>query len=48
MAIGPVELVDGRTVRGFVCRAGQLPDAADISSYGGWRRYLAEGTTGRR
>ncbi|MDE3206173.1 MAG: allophanate hydrolase [Acidobacteriota bacterium] len=41
MALGAVELVDGRRVVGFVCQAGSLTDAVDITAFGGWRAYLA-------
>jgi len=28
-------------VQGFVCEAYAITGAADISAFGGWRRYLA-------
>lgn len=40
LAIGNVELADGRTVCGFVCEGYGVADAQDISSFGGWRAYL--------
>ncbi len=41
LGIGSVALVDGRRVQGFVCEAYAITGAADISAFGGWRRYLA-------
>ncbi len=41
LGIGTVELADGREVRGFICEAYAIADAPDISSFGGWRAYLA-------
>jgi allophanate hydrolase len=40
LAIGSLELADGRTVKGFVCEPFALGGAEDISRYGGWRAYL--------
>lgn len=41
LALGPVDLIDGQRVLGFVCTAdGAAPDR-DITSFGGWRAYLA-------
>ncbi|MEZ5179164.1 MAG: amidase family protein [Acidimicrobiales bacterium] len=41
LGIGSVELADGRWVKGFICETHGLADATDITSFGGWRRYLA-------
>ncbi len=41
LALGPVELADGRWVIGFVCEAAAVADAEDISRFGGWRNWLA-------
>ncbi len=41
LAIGSVELQDGRWVKGFVCEPAALTGATDISHFGGWRAYLA-------
>ncbi len=41
LAIGSVELHDGRRVKGFVCEPAALAGATDISHFGGWRAYLA-------
>jgi allophanate hydrolase len=43
LAIGPVELADGSVVPGFVAAAGALDGATDITRFGGWRAYLADG-----
>ncbi len=39
LAIGTVELADGRTVKGFVCELGGLDGATDITAAGGWRAH---------
>lgn len=44
LAIGKVELDDGSWVAGFVCEPAALVGAPDISSFGGWRRYLGAAT----
>ncbi|MFC7503110.1 amidase family protein, partial [Nocardioides sp. GCM10030258] len=41
LAIGPVELVDGSQVLGFVCTADGVDPDREITSYGGWRAWLA-------
>jgi allophanate hydrolase len=41
LAIGSLETADGQWVKGFVCEPHALADASDISSFGGWRAYLA-------
>ena len=40
LAIGPLELSDGRRVLGFVCTADGADPRNDITEYGGWRAYL--------
>jgi allophanate hydrolase len=40
LSIGKVELQDGSRVSGFVCEACAAAGARDITSLGGWRRYL--------
>ena len=40
MAIGTVMLEDGSSVPGFLCEPMAFEDAPDISTYGGWRRFL--------
>jgi allophanate hydrolase len=42
LSIGTVRLADGRGVKGFIVEAAALGDASDISSFGGWRAYMAE------
>lgn len=41
LGIGKVALEDGTEVPGFICEAGALEGAADITSFGGWRAYVA-------
>ncbi len=41
LAIGKVELADGRWVNGFVCANGVPEGALDITRYGGWKQWLA-------
>lgn len=41
LAIGSVQLQDGSWVKGFVCEGHAVALAQDISSFGGWRAYLA-------
>lgn len=41
LCIGTVELADGEKVKGFLCEPAGVGDAADITSLGGWRAYLA-------
>ncbi|UNI17622.1 hypothetical protein JDV02_003952 [Purpureocillium takamizusanense] len=44
LAIGSVELQDGRWVRGFVCEPWGLQGAKDITAFGGWRAYMEHHT----
>ena len=41
LTIGTLLLADGRSVKGFLCEACAVAGAQDISSFGGWRAYLA-------
>jgi len=41
LAIGKLELADGTWCSGFVCEPGALDGAREITSFGGWRAYLA-------
>ncbi|GAA4628074.1 allophanate hydrolase [Actinoallomurus vinaceus] len=41
LGLGRVELADGSEVTGFLCAPEGLPDAVDITGYGGWRSYLS-------
>jgi allophanate hydrolase len=40
LAIGTVTLEDGSQVKGFVAEPRAIANAEDITSLGGWRRYL--------
>jgi allophanate hydrolase len=40
LTIGTVELSDGTTHPGFLCEEWAAAEAPDISSFGGWLRYL--------
>ncbi len=42
LSIGTVRLKDGRTVKGFLVEAAGVKDALEISSFGGWRAYVAK------
>jgi hypothetical protein len=42
MAIGKVALADGSLVSGFLVEPIAIDGAADITRFGGWRRYLSE------
>ena len=41
LALGPMDLADGRRVLGFVCTADGVDQGTDITAYGGWRSYRA-------
>jgi allophanate hydrolase len=41
LSIGTLKLGDGTTVKGFLVEAEAISGARDISSFGGWRAYLA-------
>jgi allophanate hydrolase len=42
LGIGTVRLADGRGVKGFVVEPAAIDGARDISSFGGWRAFMAE------
>lgn len=42
LGIGTVKLADGRGVKGFVVEPVAVEGARDISSFGGWRAFMAE------
>jgi allophanate hydrolase len=42
MSIGTLELGDGRSVKGFLVEAEAVAGARDISSFGGWRAFVAQ------
>ncbi|MBI5280012.1 MAG: allophanate hydrolase [Burkholderiales bacterium] len=41
LSIGTLKLDDGRSVQGFLCEAEATTGAEDITSFGGWRAYMA-------
>jgi allophanate hydrolase len=41
LTIGTIRLADGRSAQGFLVEAEAVADARDISSFGGWRAFLA-------
>ena len=41
LGFGRLELAGGELVHGFLCESYGVIGAQDITSYGGWRRYLA-------
>jgi allophanate hydrolase len=43
LGIGRLRVANGAEVAGFVCESHALTQAADITRFGGWRRYLARG-----
>jgi allophanate hydrolase len=42
LSIGTVRLADGRGIKGFLVEPADVGAARDISSFGGWRAYMAE------
>ncbi len=42
LSIGTLELDQGRSVKGFLVEAEGVADAHDISSFGGWRAFMAQ------
>jgi len=42
LSIGTLELDDGRSVKGFLVEAEAVTGARDISSFGGWRAFMAQ------
>ena len=45
LSIGTVRLDDGRGIKGFLVEAVDVSGARDISSFGGWRAFMAEKVT---
>jgi allophanate hydrolase len=41
LSIGTMRLADGREAKGFLVEAEAVTDARDISSFGGWRAFVA-------
>jgi allophanate hydrolase len=42
LSIGTLELADGAAVKGFLVEAAAIEGARDISSFGGWRAFVAQ------
>jgi allophanate hydrolase len=42
LSIGTLELDGGRSVKGFLVEAEAVAGARDISSFGGWRAFMAQ------
>jgi allophanate hydrolase len=42
LSIGSIRLADGRSVKGFIVEPVDIEGARDISSFGGWRAYMAQ------
>jgi allophanate hydrolase len=42
LSIGTIRLADGRDVKGFIVEPAAINGARDISSFGGWRAFMAE------
>jgi allophanate hydrolase len=43
LGIGTVALEDGQQVKGFLCETHATRGARDITSLGGWRRFIQGG-----
>jgi allophanate hydrolase len=48
LAIGNLVLADGSTVKGFLCEPSALVGSEEITSFGGWRAFLAAKTSASR
>jgi allophanate hydrolase len=46
LSIGTVKLADGSSVKGFLMEAVAVEGARDITSFGGWRKFLAQEKVG--
>jgi allophanate hydrolase len=42
LSIGTIRLANGRTAKGFLVEAKAIEGARDISSFGGWRAFMAQ------
>jgi allophanate hydrolase len=42
LSIGTILLSDGRFVKGFIVETAGIEGARDISSFGGWRAFMAQ------
>jgi allophanate hydrolase len=45
LSIGTIRLAGGRTAKGFLVEAQAVVGARDISSFGGWRAFVAQNTS---
>ena len=45
LGLGNIELSDGGWVKGFICEPVALDDAMEITHFGGWRSFVASGST---
>ncbi|MBM3374525.1 MAG: allophanate hydrolase [Betaproteobacteria bacterium] len=45
LGLGNIELSDGSWVKGFICEPVALDDALEITHFGGWRSFVASGST---
>jgi allophanate hydrolase len=43
LSVGTIALSDGRAVKGFLVEAQAIATARDISSFGGWRKFVSSG-----
>ena len=43
LSIGTIKLADGSSVKGFLVEQTAVADARDISQFGGWRAFMAQG-----
>jgi len=41
LSIGTLRIADGRTVKGFLVEPAAIDEGRDISSFGGWRAFVA-------
>lgn len=41
LGLGQLELASGEWVTGFICEPFGIEGATDVSSFGGWRGYIA-------
>ena len=41
LSIGTIRLADGRGIKGFIVEPAAVAGARDISSFGGWRAFVA-------
>ena len=46
LGIGTLKLAGGRTVSGFLCESHAVLGSEDITTFGGWRAWLAGSTAG--